>query len=312
MSEPKILKLRRTCKDCGKPMPRAISRHYCPLKRQCKRCKKPIPKGNRGLYCSFACYRPVTTFTCETCSKEFRGKPNDKPRFCSRECYERHRQAQIAHTCEQCGKRFQRPNCDGREYHFCSKKCTGAAQSRKVHLTCAYCNSPITRQPGIAKANKPYCSKSCHNLARMDRMAINCERCGAEFTVTRYFTEKRKARFCSKLCQRKHSGETGIEKKIREALDSLSIAYIQEYPIQHNKKSNRRGSFYFLDFFLPNSGIAIEADGTYWHKSRQDSDARRDLFLSNQGITVIRLTDKEIESVDSISDLLRQRITKLR
>jgi very-short-patch-repair endonuclease len=108
------------------------------------------------------------------------------------------------------------------------------------------------------------------------------------------------------------AGETGIEQQVREALDSLSIAYIQEHPIQHNEKLKRGANFYFIDFFLPDSNIALEADGLYWHRSRQDADTRRDLFLANQGITVIRITDKEIESADSISELLIQRITKLR
>lgn len=315
MSELKILKTKQICKDCGKPTPRQrTSRHYCPPKKQCKQCGKPIPKsslkyrGNGKLYCSMRCYRPPVTFTCQTCSKEFRGKPHEQPKFCSRKCYEDSRQTQITHTCEICKKRFQRPNCVGREYRFCSKKCTGKGQTRKVHLRCSHCQTPIARQPALAKSKKTYCSKKCRSAD--SHLAFNCEHCGIQFLVAQYQYRSRGAsRFCSVHCCRMFAGETGIEKKVRQALDSLSITYIQEHPIQHNKKNNRRGSFYFIDFFLPDRNIALEADGIYWHRSRQDSDAKRDLFLASMGISVVRLTDKEIQSTHSLVDLIKQRLT---
>lgn len=310
MSELKTLKTKRVCKDCGKPMPRAISRHYCPLKRQCKRCGKPIPKGNKKSYCSMSCYHPLIAFTCEICSKRFKGKVISNPRFCSRRCYEVMRTARIEHTCKGCGVRFRRPNCIGKPNpRFCSRKCSTKTQLRKVVRPCDHCGSPIKRQPANAKARRIYCSKKCRWAAHQP-LAFNCEHCGTQFLYPQYqYRFNGAPRFCSMHCCRMFSGETGIEKKVREALESLSITYIQEHPIQHNKKNNRRGSFYFIDFFLPSHNIALEVDGVYWHRSRQDSDAKRDLFLASIGISVVRLTDQEIESADSLPDLIGQRLS---
>lgn len=70
-------------------------------------------------------------------------------------------------------------------------------------------------------------------------------------------------------------------------LDSLKIAY----------SSQKRHGRYTLDFFIePN--LAIEADGQYWHNTPEARarDAKRDKYLSEQGITTIRFSDTEIES----------------
>lgn len=311
MSEPNHAKPKRFCKDCGLPVPRAISRHRCPLvvypTRPCKRCGEPTPNLNRP-YCSWRCYKPEHSFKCENCSKEFRGKPHENPRFCNRICYEAHRQKQIEYTCEQCGARFKRPNCEGRPKRFCSKKCTGNAQKKVVHLNCSYCGKDIIRSPAFAKSKRAFCSSRCFAKAISNSETLTCAHCGSEFSATKYYREKIRIRFCSPVCRRSSVRETSIERDIRLALESLSTVFHQEYPVLHNPKSKRRGNFYFLDFFLPDTNIAIEADGIYWHESRKESDAKRDLFLASKGIKVIRVTDKEIEAAESVTALLSQKL----
>lgn len=87
--------------------------------------------------------------------------------------------------------------------------------------------------------------------------------------------------------------------------------FTQEHPIQFSMKNKRRGSFYFLDFYLPDASIAIEADGVYWHQTKKSKDEKRDAFLLSQGITVIRITDKELEAVTDATALVRERLGNL-
>lgn len=56
---------------------------------------------------------------------------------------------------------------------------------------------------------------------------------------------------------------------------------------------------YIVDFYCPEHRVAIELDGGY-HKGQKEYDQKRDEFLRNQNICIVRfansLNDKEIES----------------
>ena len=54
---------------------------------------------------------------------------------------------------------------------------------------------------------------------------------------------------------------------------------------------------YSLDIAITDVKLAIEVDGEYWHLRNDQSmkDAYRTKYLIEQGWTVIRFTDKEIE-----------------
>jgi very-short-patch-repair endonuclease len=50
---------------------------------------------------------------------------------------------------------------------------------------------------------------------------------------------------------------------------------------------------YIVDFFCAEKGVVIEADGVS-HQDREDYDARRDDYLKSLGLTVIRISAKDI------------------
>jgi very-short-patch-repair endonuclease len=52
---------------------------------------------------------------------------------------------------------------------------------------------------------------------------------------------------------------------------------------------------YVLDFYCPEAGLAIEADGgQHFEEGHRKADAERDVFLATQGIRVLRFTDRQI------------------
>ena len=102
------------------------------------------------------------------------------------------------------------------------------------------------------------------------------------------------AMFCSRRCKNHHRGETYIERMVRVALDELGISYQQEYTIGRGK-GQKRNHFYSIDFYLPDSSIALEVDGSYWHQNKQEHDRERDTWLATKGITTIRITDEELK-----------------
>lgn len=60
---------------------------------------------------------------------------------------------------------------------------------------------------------------------------------------------------------------------------------------------NAAGQEYSLDFGIPELKIGLEADGEIFHSSREqvDRDTERDMKLQQQGWTILRFTDTEIE-----------------
>lgn len=275
---------------------------------------------------------------CKGCGGSFQ-TPDSRRVFCGKACFEQFRQAKGCVACAGCGKLFKRnrTNRAGNgaicSQSFCSRACAGTngpgkqvfackrcgrgfeAYARGISKPRAFCsmkcrfpNPPAPRNCGQCgksfrrKSRSRYCSKACQFESQRDQVSMTCLACDKAFSVprAREFT----ARFCSKPCWKRSTrfGETGIEAKVRHALESLSIAFIQE---EHRFP-------YWLDFFLPDHDIAIEADGDYWHGLDEGRDNRRDEYLlSHHGIRTIRLTESEINGADDLARLISSRLAEL-
>jgi len=87
---------------------------------------------------------------------------------------------------------------------------------------------------------------------------------------------------------RRYTTPSSIEIMVRKYLKRLDI------------KFEEQKSFwpYVVDFFLADSNLAVECDGTYWHISRpgaSERDARRDKYLSSRyEIRIVRIPEKDI------------------
>ncbi|HEY5047260.1 MAG TPA: endonuclease domain-containing protein [Rhizomicrobium sp.] len=63
---------------------------------------------------------------------------------------------------------------------------------------------------------------------------------------------------------------------------------------------------YILDFYCPAAGLAVEVDGTV-HESAQQTkhDARRDRWLSDNGVRVLRIPATDILNDERMEGVLR-------
>lgn len=86
---------------------------------------------------------------------------------------------------------------------------------------------------------------------------------------------------------------TGIEKQVKQFLDTKGVNHIPQYPL-------RQG--YIADFALLDKKIIIEVDGKKWHsgKKKQKKDRFRDYMLKRDGWKTIRLPESEINNLDSL------------
>ena len=92
--------------------------------------------------------------------------------------------------------------------------------------------------------------------------------------------------------------ESSGQKKVREILDNLDIAYIKEKRIEK----------YHIDFYLGFKGC-IEVQGSYWH-SREDRklrDIRKKKYLKENGYKVLYIWDNEMDKAEeSILEFLKE------
>lgn len=86
---------------------------------------------------------------------------------------------------------------------------------------------------------------------------------------------------------------TGLEKQIKQFLDTKGVEYIPQYSL-------RQG--YIADFALVDKKVIIEVDGAHWHssKKKQKKDRFRDYMLKRAGWKTIRIPESEINDLDSL------------
>lgn len=94
---------------------------------------------------------------------------------------------------------------------------------------------------------------------------------------------------CRSIQEREQQKEdTDIERAMQIALEEIGLPFDKQKAI----------GAYSVDFAIEHNGrkIAVECDGLYWHTlpGRPERDAQRDKIIAEQGWTVLRFTDKDI------------------
>gem|GEM_PF-2571697 len=278
------------CKRCNAAYSKTIrTQKYCnsdcyPFSkktRPCRGCGKAFkPAENRGLraYCTVECKAAFKKpdKTCPGCEKPFQASNHNKI-YCCRAC------SRTVGTCQWCSKVFEclRIYVARGQYLFCSDACRHTARRKGLpqqatHRTCLRCGSAFQAGLKRGKAGRSFCSIACRRQPR-----AKCIRCGKSAT------KHGNTRFCSVSCYRKHTGETGLEQLVREALQAERIPFEQEAPIGR----------WSIDFLVDNR-ICLEADGDFWHRNpaTKARDVRRDRELTKRGYVVIRLAEKKLKA----------------
>lgn len=102
-----------------------------------------------------------TKHICKNCNKEFEDYFNDA-KFCSRKCYEEHRQINRKTKnviCPICGNEFIQKYIG---QIFCSQKCRIDSTKDRVGCVCEHCGELFERKRSEVDKNKRhYCSKEC-------------------------------------------------------------------------------------------------------------------------------------------------------
>ena len=104
-------------------------------------------------------------------------------------------------------------------------------------------------------------------------------------------------------------GYTGLEKKLYQIIMSMNIpiAFYAQFEAGPSKE-------YTLDGAFPDIKLGIEADGEIWHNNpnKLQSDRNRDVTLAQQGWTILRFTDREIEKqAKDVAVVIQQALQKL-
>ena len=113
-------------------------------------------------------------------------------------------------------------------------------------------------------------------------------------------------RFASQLARRRHfevcRGECGgplcRPHWTQTGLERALLRLLADFP---TVEPQARFGRYRVDAYLPEYGLAFEADGHYWHRDREgipERDVRRDAeILVRFGVPVVRLTEDDLNMV---------------
>ena len=99
--------------------------------------------------------------------------------------------------------------------------------------------------------------------------------------------------------------QTPVEVKLWGRLRNRRLArckFLRQHPIVVEKYNGRTG-FYIADFYCSEKKLAIELDGLI-HTFQIDYDKARDVIMNELGLTVLRITNDEVEK--NIFDVLNK------
>lgn len=122
-----------------------------------------------------------------------------------------------------------------------------------------------------------------------------CKNCGYEWEATNNNRSKGKGcPMCDLTPQSKQELTITFElKTIFENIDPKGF------------KTRLNGRLRSIDIFLPSIDLAIEFDGSYWHKNKQQMDKMKSQMLNEKGLSVIRIRQhplKKLTQNDIISN----------
>lgn len=259
----------------------------------CGRCKTSlfVPIPDTQNYTCKCGLKVRIVLQCAHCHKTFLNFPYlvRKTSYCSLDCYWTGTKRRKLKICKSCGREFYAAaHLINKGYGFyCSRQCWFSVFERQKELViCQQCNKEFNVINAVFKKGPKFCSKKCSDDSKRDYVTSNCQNCKQDFQLPRSDFNRGRGNFCMRFCYKTFVGETSIEKIVRLALEELKEIFVQEAKF---------GRFH-ADFYLPERKIVIECDGEYWHRSQliKDRDSRKEVFLNEHGLKVVRLTEEEI------------------
>lgn len=259
--------------------------------------------------------------SCQNCQNIFIAKPSyaKRAKFCSKKCSSSQKRKpykeKIKIVCKLCSKVFEKLPCHNK-IKFCSVECKGKSYQKRFETNCLTCNLKFETTQG---KNQKYCSKSCHSSSLSNghsleklrntnllKYGVECVSQVQEFKHKKHESMKRNRTY----------GSSKIENKV---YDSLILIYGKE-SVERQHSING----WAIDFFIKPLQIYLQVDGIYWHgldrptetlktsknfrdayilSNRQKDDNQNKWFLENN-LKLVRITDQQITSFNSLNDEL--------
>jgi len=153
--------------------------------------------------------------------------------------------------------------------------------------------------PECGRYNKPY----MHNLKGYAFQL--CEGCGTQYkTSTRVSASFR--RYCSRTAQnpnRSPTFYTSSEKKVKKLMEAKG--YVEGIDYWHNVRiadPERKGVYFWLDFYLPLQRLVVECSPRVWHAlwDRRSSDRRKRLLVESYGLRYLEVDGEELDRLDHV------------
>jgi G:T-mismatch repair DNA endonuclease (very short patch repair protein) len=190
------------------------------------------------------------------------------------------------------------------------------ADRKKIYTnTCKHCSkqfevADLSKTREGTKAFIGFCSDECRKTHRKEERDVYsriCPCCNRLFNCEiKSMTDPNSSKF-KKYCSMKcvlvstKKSNTWIEVEIREFLKSQEIDFIEQHRVGR----------YTIDFYIPESSIAVEANGDFWHANpsiysgplyriQEDAiikDKRKIEKLNAKGIKVLVVWENDLKTI---------------
>ena len=97
-----------------------------------------------------------------------------------------------------------------------------------------------------------------------------------------------------------------LRKNMTDEEKHLWYDFLKNLPVTVNRQKNIGN--YIVDFLISSSNLVIELDGSqHWNEENKENDKKRDEYLGQKDLTVLRYSNKEInENFDGVcADILK-------
>lgn len=101
-----------------------------------------------------------------------------------------------------------------------------------------------------------------------------------------------------------------LRKKQTKEEAQLWYQYLRKYPVRFHRQYVIGN--YIVDFYCHKAKLVIELDGSqHFEEKGQETDAQRDAFWGQQGLTVLRIPNNEInENFDCVCEYIDLQVKK--
>ena len=186
-----------------------------------------------------------------------------------------------------------------------------------IDLACDHCQTEFSRHENVAvhrRAPRHYCGRACFKLAMKpggiadeSRKATNRELHGADYKFARpdiasrsgklAHTPELELRRWAKIKKDWEDNKTRLSRGLTLTRSREEVQFFErfckEFSVACTCPCYTNG--WFIDGRVNETPVYLQFDGVYWHSSEknQTRDRAQDAWFAEQGLTLVRITDKE-------------------